>query len=372
MKPRDSASKRPAVLALFPPLDAVGGIQASGRAALESLECLAASGQVDLYSQCLPPIKDGSQEDYWSKMSQWGLAALQSLRFRAKVDVVLVWHLSLLRLLPLFRTRDSLVAVALFGIEAWQQHSGMMKALLRRTKVFLPISDFTWNQFARFNSDFSSFPHRVLPLGLGTVRHEARPPDETPAVLMISRLERGVEKGHREMIGAWRKVLELCPSAELWIAGDGEFRRELEHAAATLGISSRVHFWGQVTEAEKESLLVRCRALAMPSYQEGFGIAYLEAMRVGRPCLVSMFDAGREVVNPPEAGLAVDTLDAAQLASAVLALISPGPQWERWSINARHRYETCFTLDHFAQRLSAALFGTGQERGYDPPCGFGS
>ena len=34
-------------------------------------------------------------------------------------------------------------------------------------------------------------------------------------------------------------------------------------------------------------------------------------MRNGRPCLVSTIDSGREVVNPPEAGLAVDPNDPA-------------------------------------------------------------
>jgi glycosyltransferase involved in cell wall biosynthesis len=94
----------------------------------------------------------------------------------------------------------------------------------------------------------------------------------------------------------------------------------------------------------------------MPSRGEGFGLVYLEAMRQGRPCLVGDSDGGREVVNPPEAGLAVDPGDPLQLAAAVTRLLTPGPEWDRWSLQARRRYEDGFTAQHFRQRLNEALF----------------
>src|SRR6185369_351165 len=89
---------------------------------------------------------------------------------------------------------------------------------------------------------------------------------------------------------------------------------------------------------------------------EGFGLVYLEAMRAGRPCLVSTLDAGREVVNPPEAGLAADPADRQALAAALCRLITPGAEWDRWSEQARLRYEGQFTARHFQERLVKAVF----------------
>lgn len=100
---------------------------------------------------------------------------------------------------------------------------------------------------------------------------------------------------------------------------------------------------------------MRCRCLALPSRGEGFGLVYLEAMRMGRPCLVSTLDAGREVVNPPEAGLAADPDDLRELTDAACELLNAGPQWERWSDQARRRYEATFTAEDFQNRLLAAL-----------------
>jgi phosphatidylinositol alpha-1,6-mannosyltransferase len=151
-------------------------------------------------------------------------------------------------------------------------------------------------------------------------------------------------------------VLARIPDAQLWIAGDGDLRPDLEGAVAAAGVGHRVHFWGRVSDEAKQDLLRRCRCLALPSRGEGFGLVYLEAMRVGRPCLVSTCDAGREVVNPPEAGLAADPKDLDRLADAVVRLLSPGPEWDQWSQAARRRYEAPFTAADFQRRLVEAVF----------------
>ena len=90
-------------------------------------------------------------------------------------------------------------------------------------------------------------------------------------------------------------------AAQLWIVGPDRCGKNWnERWGATPGMFDPI--FGQVKEDVKQDLLMRCRCLALPSRGEGFGLVYLEAMRMGRPCLVSTVDAAREVVNPPEAG----------------------------------------------------------------------
>ncbi len=173
---------------------------------------------------------------------------------------------------------------------------------------------------------------------------------------MLSRLARGEDyKGHREMISVWPLVRECLPEAELWIAGDGDLRSELEALARTQGLAQCIRFTGYISEEEKQQVLARCSCLALPSQGEGFGLVYLEAMRLGRPCLVSTLDAGREVVNPPEAGLSADPRDPRALGEAVCRLLTPGQEWDEWSLRSRQRYEQHFTAAHFQQRLIEAL-----------------
>ena len=67
-------------------------------------------------------------------------------------------------------------------------------------------------------------------------------------------------------------------------------------------------------------------------------------------------DAGREVVNPPEGGLASNPGAQKELAAGLVRLLSEGPEWQQWSTQARRRYEENYTARHFQDRLLTALF----------------
>jgi phosphatidyl-myo-inositol dimannoside synthase len=332
------------IVALFPSTEAhsFGGVQASGRDGWRGIVNRFGAGRAHAFSY----------EAGTSKTK----AVLRALGHRRRTKVVLVWHLHLLKLLPVVDFSASRVVVFLHGIEAWRRHDSVIQLLLKKVDLFLSNSDVTWARFLKCNPSFEGASHRTVHLGIGTPLDGKTPaPSQVPSVLMVSRLDQGEDyKGHRQMIQAWPRVLERTPEARLCIVGEGNLRQNLEELTQQSATQS-IAFRGRVADVEKEQLLGQCRCLAMPSRGEGFGLVYLEAMRVGRPCLVSTVDAGREVVNPPDAGLAVDPDDPCELADAVTRLLARGPEWEEWSARARARYEALFTAEHFHRRLLAAL-----------------
>jgi phosphatidyl-myo-inositol dimannoside synthase len=230
--------------------------------------------------------------------------------------------------------------------------------MLTRVDHFLTNSEYTWERFLESQPNLSSRRHTVIPLGIGDVFSGVLPiPDAEPTVLMLGRLQSGEDyKGHREIITVWPRVRAQVPQARLWIAGDGDLRPELEALAARGGSADLIVFWGRVSEERKAELIGRSRCFAMPSRGEGFGLVYLESMRLGRPCLVSVCDAAREVVDPPEGGLAVDPDRPEELVSSLVRLLTDGPEWMRFSEAARQRYERNFTADHFKRRLVESIF----------------
>jgi phosphatidylinositol alpha-1,6-mannosyltransferase len=274
---------------------------------------------------------------------------------------VLCWHRDLAKLLPFLRVGPARISLFLHGIEAWQPLGTFARRSLRGIDQLIANSEFTWQRFLECNRGFARIPCRVVPLGIGDpVVEEPPPPAEPPAALMLGRLVRSeAYKGHAEIISVWPRVRAQVPGAKLWVAGDGDLRPDLEQLARSGGCADSVVFWGRVSEAKKAELLEGSRCLAMPSRGEGFGLVYLEAMRLGRPCLVSNQDAGREVVRPPEAGLEADPADPEALTSALRRLLQAGPEWNAWSAAARRRYEACFTAAHFQARLLDALVGDG-------------
>jgi phosphatidyl-myo-inositol dimannoside synthase len=339
------------IVALFPGLNAVGGIQV---AALESWRAIASrwpEARLIVFGGGSPEAGEGAIAE-GKKLR----LCVKVLRQRWDADQALFGHVDLLKLLPLLRGFRGRVSLMLYGIDAWRRPGWLTRRLLRRVDQFLTISHFTWDRFLEFNPAFQGCSHRVVHLGLGVPAVELPAPGAEPAALIIGRMSRSEDyKGHRELIAAWPAVRARVPNATLWIVGDGDLRADLEVLASQRGVGDSVKFWGRVSDGEKQRLIANCRCLAMPSRAEGFGLVYLEAMRVGRPCLVSDRDAGREVVAPPEAGLAVDPDRLEELADALVRLLSSGPEWDCWSAAARARYERQFTADHYRQRLLSAL-----------------
>jgi phosphatidylinositol alpha-1,6-mannosyltransferase len=329
------------LLGVFPSLEPLGGVQTSGREAWQGIV-----NQIGENRACFFDYRAGE-----SKMR----AALSALAQRRRATVLLVWHLRLLKLAPLVADTAARVVVFLHGIEAWRAQDSLTRWALAKVNLFLSNTDHTWERFVSFNPAFRNAAHATVHLGAGeSDAGNASAPDGKPVALILGRMLRGEDyKGHRQLIGAWPRIIESVPGAELWIAGDGDLREALERLARG---QTGVRFFGEISEKRKLDLLARCRCLAMPSRGEGFGLVYLEAMRMGRPCLVGDRDGGREVVNPPEAGLAVDPDDPSQLAAAVTRLLTSGPEWDCWSHQARRRYESQFTARHFQQRLNEALF----------------
>ena len=323
------------VLAIFPELHDAnpGGIQVSASLAWEALQRETEAHAIFVSSR-------------WQS-----LRAARAAAFDA--DIVLFWHLDLLRIAPLLRGAQRRV-VFLHGIEAWRRHRFITAMLLRNTNV-AANSNYTLQRAAEFNSAIRSATHAIVPLGLGQPRPTTTPLLSPPAAVMIGRLHSGERyKGHHEVIRSWPCVLQRLPDAQLWIVGDGDLRGELEQQVTALQLGSSVRFFGRITDSEKEQLIAAARCLVLPSRGEGFGLVYVEAMRAGRPSLVGP-DAGAEVINAPEAGLSVDPADHVALCEALVKLMRLDAAWERMSDAARARYRAHFTAGHFQARLIDAL-----------------
>ncbi len=355
---------RRAVTCVFPGLGGPnpGGVQSCGRIAWQAL-----AQQARAAGRTAGVLVYGEADESDLRLADLGLAtrsrmgALRTALFRDwRAEHLCFWHVDLLRLLPVLRAGKARVVLVLFGIDAWRTPTWLTRRLLDRVDHFLTISRFTWERFLPFVPELAGRRQTTVHLGLEEpIAGPVPPPGDPPAALILGRMARDEDyKGHRELIGCWPRVVARIPGAELWVAGEGNLRPDLEALARQTGCGAAIRFFGRVSEEQKADLLARCRCLAMPSRGEGFGLVYLEAMRLGRPCLVSDRDAGREVVNPPEAGLAADPADPDALAAAVADLLTPGPQWERWSAAARRRYEGGFTEEHFRRRLTEAVFGS--------------
>ena len=336
-----------------------GGVQKSAQIAWEGIASspLIEHAQLLCYGASCDAASGGSIR-FCSKSK---LGAIQSaFALNRPADLILFWHAGMLKLLPFLRPGRARVVLFVHGIESWKPLGTVFGGSLARVETLLCGTRFSLAKCVQANPVWGRTPARIVPLGLGVEDVSPVPPDGPPAALIISRMMRSEDyKGHRQLIEAWPRVVERMPQAELWIAGTGDLEPELASLASSRSGKS-IRFYGSVSEEMKLNLLRRCRCFVMPSAYEGFGLVYLEAMRLGRPSLVHAIGAGREVIDPPQMGLAVNPDNSEEMVGALMRLLQGGPEWDCWSIRSRERYGACFTARKFQDRvIEACLNGIG-------------
>jgi glycosyltransferase involved in cell wall biosynthesis len=118
---------------------------------------------------------------------------------------------------------------------------------------------------------------------------------ETPFLLFLGRLH--VKKGIEELLRAFAQI----DAGHLVVAGpcaDETYRRKLESLAHELAIAPKVTFTGMLSGERKWGALAAADAFVLPSHQENFGIAVVEALACGTPVLISdQINIWREIVS---------------------------------------------------------------------------
>jgi glycosyltransferase involved in cell wall biosynthesis len=97
------------------------------------------------------------------------------------------------------------------------------------------------------------------------------------------------KKGCDLLLDAFGRVAEMHPDLDLVMAGPDEegLRPQLEAQAKGLRISARVHWTGMLEGDLKWGAFYAAEAFVLPSHQENFGIAVVEALACGVPVLIS-------------------------------------------------------------------------------------
>jgi glycosyltransferase involved in cell wall biosynthesis len=113
-------------------------------------------------------------------------------------------------------------------------------------------------------------------------------PADAPVVLFLSRLDR--KKGLERLFEAMAALRPRSAGLRLVIAGssaEGGYEERLRDHAATLGVDDLVIWAGMLLGEDKWDALAGSDLLALPSYNENFGIVVIEALLVGTPVVVS-------------------------------------------------------------------------------------
>ena len=142
-----------------------------------------------------------------------------------------------------------------------------------------------------------------------------------PFLLFVGRLD--PIKRLPDLVEAIARLPNL--NLRLVVAGkDVGGRHALEKRAANLGITSRVHFAGNIPLAELVGLYRAATALVLPSAMEGLPTCVLEAMYLGCPVIASDAGGTQTVIRSGVNGFLYRTGDIEALVDAIRQTVSSG------------------------------------------------
>jgi glycosyltransferase involved in cell wall biosynthesis len=196
-----------------------------------------------------------------------------------------------------------------------------------------------------------SCPIEVVPNGVfldslanvpaaGTFRARHPSVGSDPFVLFMARLH--YKKGLDYLADAFQSIAGRLPNLRLVVAGpDGGAKGMFESRIARYGLTGRVLMAGELYGADKLAALRDATVFCLPSRQEGFSVAVVEALAMGVPAVITTGCHFPEV-GDKNAGRVVG-LDARAIGSAISQIVQDSSLAERMSESGRRMVRESYT-----------------------------
>jgi glycosyltransferase involved in cell wall biosynthesis len=158
-------------------------------------------------------------------------------------------------------------------------------------------------------------------------------------------------KGQEYAIDALALARKAGVDAELTLVGDGPNELMLRDLAGQHGVSEHVVFAG--LSNDPRPFLKKADLFVLPSRQEGFSNALLEAMASGLPVVATDVGGNAEALEHGVGGRIVPPRDAAALAAAIIDVAGGRAALPRMGAANRQRIERQFSLESSAAKVAA-------------------
>jgi glycosyltransferase involved in cell wall biosynthesis len=166
-------------------------------------------------------------------------------------------------------------------------------------------------------------------------------------VLFLGRLH--YKKGLDILASAFARIAARHSDVDLVVVGpDDGARGSFEDQVARLALTHRVHLPGPLFGDDKLAAMVDADCFCLPSRQEGFSVAVLEALACRTPVVISE-DCDFPEVMEAGAGVVTD-LDVARVATALDGLLSDPNLRHRQGVAARELVERRYTWPKVAEQ----------------------
>lgn len=195
------------------------------------------------------------------------------------------------------------------------------------------------------------------------LREQYQIPQDAILISLVGRLQPW--KGQREFLRSGARLDRATEDVRLAIVGgailgwEGDYPRELEQLAETLGLGGKVIFTGHTNDPER--WMAASDIIVNASQPEPFGLVLVEAMASG--CAVVAVSAGgpNDIIENGHSGLLCSTKHPQELADAIGRLVRDPILRRSLGKAGRARVEACFSRERMTARFSEIIRGEQSE-----------
>jgi glycosyltransferase involved in cell wall biosynthesis len=188
---------------------------------------------------------------------------------------------------------------------------------------------------------------KVIKCKVDELRHKLDISIDTRVLGTIARLDS--IKNHSMMLEAFSMVLKEHPDTVLIIVGDGEERKNIENKIRQLNIKDQVIIPGY--EPQPQHYLALMDIFLLSSLSEGTSMTLLEAMSLGKPCVVTDAGGNKEIISDHYNGLVTPNNDAVMFALSIKELLHNSETLEHYGNNAKNRFTELFSVTSMTERF---------------------
>ncbi|HBO64429.1 TPA: hypothetical protein DD425_00515 [Candidatus Saccharibacteria bacterium] len=318
---------------------------------------------------------------WWWSQQKWNGARTLLIPFYIAWQIALtLWYVKLIintkASILHIQSKDDFIAASIAGrilqkVVVWTDHMDLRYIFQNITKPLRnPIGKMVFyagkltdhiiiisnNEYALITSQFkknSNLLGRLVIVNNGVIDHkiEKAKQSEQPFIFCLaSRIVKN--KGIGESIDAFLRLKQKVNTPiELHIYGDGADMALFKNRAKP---NKAIKFFGHQENVIEQ--VAKSDVYMLPSYQEGFSIALLEATMLGKAIITSDIDSNSEIIQNNQNGLLVRAQDVDELEHAMYRLLSNPELILKLEKNARNSYKHNFNLERIAQTKILPLY----------------
>jgi glycosyltransferase involved in cell wall biosynthesis len=250
---------------------------------------------------------------------------------------------------------------AIHAADTWGYDRKMIYRAIQRADAYIALTTFERDYLVargiQTNQIYVVGPGvdtNVFAKANGTVARHRYNWGDVPVVATIAK--QTARKQSDVLLRAMRRVWTVHSNARLLIAGARtSYSREIERMIEDLPPKQQANVTvvSNFLEEEKPRLLAACDVFVLPSGEESFGIAFLEAWACGKPVVGSRVGAIPSVIDEGRDGLLAAYQDADDLARAILELLADPQRCAQMGEAGRRKVLEHHTWEIMADRTRA-------------------